>query len=64
MILGVVVLITLLVWIAYQTKVVREEALMNLLEKRIQIYTACAGSDDENKIIPSYREIQSERKHS
>ena len=59
MILGVVVLITLLVWIAYQTKVVREEALMNLLEKRIQIYTACAGSDDENKIIPSYREIQS-----
>lgn len=58
-ILGTILLFSLLGYIAYHTRIVRKAAYLELLSKKTTVYTACAGSDNEDEIIPSQKEIQS-----
>lgn len=57
-IFGSILLVILLIYFAYQTKLVREKAYQELLNKKTLIYTACAGTDDQNKVIPATKEIK------
>lgn len=58
-ILGSIILSILLGYFIYQTRNVRKHAYLALLDKKTQVYTACAGSDNKNKIIPATKEIKS-----